>query len=321
MARAALGQSSTWGAETGEALECHGVLTMQVLGGDGRVSDLPVLALKDDEDGFPGKLQQPPEPFPVRQMGDRMDILVIQEELVAMAVFQLRLHNEVDELSVIGGSGVGDLSVAVPVPEEHIQAALDIEHSQKHQKQQDQEGCQHRWHVPHRFCQDREGHASALGRALPLPQSPGARPMGRAGCASLPLLHLHLNLRGKNSTTPASGEGNIVEKRGGGQQHIQQLKSRSVPDGTCGTMSWGSSGTPGTARLGKGLESVFSFSLVSGGYTSVEYSVVLGREERGEKRLQCRQILKPDNPLAPSRASPTSVHYGDYCVFQSEFYS
>lgn len=39
--------------------------------GDGRVSDLPVLALEDDEDGFPGKLQQPPEPFPARRVGDR----------------------------------------------------------------------------------------------------------------------------------------------------------------------------------------------------------------------------------------------------------
>lgn len=28
-----------------------------------------------------------------------------------MAVFQLRLHDEVDELSVIGGSGVGDVGV------------------------------------------------------------------------------------------------------------------------------------------------------------------------------------------------------------------
>lgn len=46
-------------------------------------------------------------------------------------------------------------------------------------------------------------------------------------------------------------------------------------------MLWGSSGTPGTARLGKGLESMCSFSLVSGGYTSVEYSIMLGREERG----------------------------------------
>lgn len=46
-------------------------------------------------------------------------------------------------------------------------------------------------------------------------------------------------------------------------------------------MAWGSSGTAGTARLGKGLESMFSFSLVSSGYTSVEYSVMLGREERG----------------------------------------
>lgn len=50
------------------------------------------------------------------------------------------------------------LSVAVPVPEEHIQAALDIEHSQEHQEHQDQEGCQHCWHVPCLLCQDREGH-------------------------------------------------------------------------------------------------------------------------------------------------------------------
>lgn len=28
-----------------------------------------------------------------------------------MAVFQLRLHDEVDELSVIGGAGVGDVGV------------------------------------------------------------------------------------------------------------------------------------------------------------------------------------------------------------------
>lgn len=34
---------------------------------DGRVGDLPVLALEDDEDGFPGELQQPPEPFPARE--------------------------------------------------------------------------------------------------------------------------------------------------------------------------------------------------------------------------------------------------------------
>lgn len=38
--------------------------------GDGGVSDLPVLALEDYEDGSPGKLQQPPEPFPARQGGE-----------------------------------------------------------------------------------------------------------------------------------------------------------------------------------------------------------------------------------------------------------
>lgn len=48
----------------------HGVSVL-LQQGDGRVSDLPVLALEDDEDGFPGKLQQPPEPFPARQVGDR----------------------------------------------------------------------------------------------------------------------------------------------------------------------------------------------------------------------------------------------------------
>lgn len=47
-------------------------------------------------------------------------------------------------------------------------------------------------------------------------------------------------------------------------------------------MSWGSSDTPSTARLGRGLESMFSFSLVSDGYTSVTYSIMLGREERRE---------------------------------------
>lgn len=50
------------------------------------------------------------------------------------------------------------LSVVVPVPEEHIQAAADIEHSQEHQEHQDQEGCQHCWHMPCCLCQDREGH-------------------------------------------------------------------------------------------------------------------------------------------------------------------
>lgn len=48
----------------------HGVLVL-LQQGDGGVSDLPVLALEDDEDGFPGKLQQPPEPFPARQVRDR----------------------------------------------------------------------------------------------------------------------------------------------------------------------------------------------------------------------------------------------------------
>lgn len=38
---------------------------------DGGVGDLAVLALKDDEDGFLGKLQQPPKPFPVRQARGR----------------------------------------------------------------------------------------------------------------------------------------------------------------------------------------------------------------------------------------------------------
>lgn len=28
-----------------------------------------------------------------------------------MAVFQLRLHDEVDELTVVGGSGVGDVGI------------------------------------------------------------------------------------------------------------------------------------------------------------------------------------------------------------------
>lgn len=50
------------------------------------------------------------------------------------------------------------LSVAVPVPEEHVQAALDVEHGQEHQEHQDQEGCQHRRHVPRRLCRDRDGH-------------------------------------------------------------------------------------------------------------------------------------------------------------------
>lgn len=49
-------------------------------------------------------------------------------------------------------------SVAVPVPEEHIQAAPDVEHGQEHQEHQDKEGCQHCWHMPCRLCQDREGH-------------------------------------------------------------------------------------------------------------------------------------------------------------------
>lgn len=39
------------------------------------MSDLPVLALEDDEDGFPRKLQQPPEPFPARQVGGRRVLL------------------------------------------------------------------------------------------------------------------------------------------------------------------------------------------------------------------------------------------------------
>lgn len=50
------------------------------------------------------------------------------------------------------------LAIAIPVPEEHAQAASDIEPGQKHQERQDQEGCQHRRHVPCHLCKDREGH-------------------------------------------------------------------------------------------------------------------------------------------------------------------
>lgn len=37
--------------------------------------------------------------------------MLIQEELVAIAVLQLWLHNEVDKLSVVGAGGVGDVGV------------------------------------------------------------------------------------------------------------------------------------------------------------------------------------------------------------------
>lgn len=46
----------------------------------------------------------------------------------------------------------------VPVPEEHAQAAPDIEPRQQHQEGQDQEGCQHRTHVPRGLCKDEEGY-------------------------------------------------------------------------------------------------------------------------------------------------------------------
>lgn len=39
------------------------------------------------------------------------DVLLVQEELVAVAVLQLWLHNEVDELSVIRGGGVGHVGI------------------------------------------------------------------------------------------------------------------------------------------------------------------------------------------------------------------
>lgn len=56
----------------------------------------------------------------------------------------------------------------------------------------------------------------------------------------------------------------------------------SGPDGTCGTVSWGSSITPGTARLGKGLESVFSL---------VEWWLHLGGVfcRAGERGERCRE--------------------------------
>lgn len=59
---------------------------------------------------------------------------------------------------------------------------------------------------------------SAGAPAAPIP---GARPMGRAGCPSLPLLHLHLNLRERIQQLRLQGRGE--EKRGGGQQHTQQV--------------------------------------------------------------------------------------------------
>lgn len=39
------------------------------------------------------------------------DVLLVQEELVAIAVLQLWLHDEVDELAVIRGGGVGHVGI------------------------------------------------------------------------------------------------------------------------------------------------------------------------------------------------------------------
>lgn len=53
---------------------------------------------------------------PVRPPGSSptcigQDGLLVQEQLVAVAVLQLRLHDEVNELAVIRGAGVGHVGI------------------------------------------------------------------------------------------------------------------------------------------------------------------------------------------------------------------